>query len=381
MKGNNDMNTKDGYCKKCILKASNPAVRLNKEGVCNFCNTMLHRKEAGVVNQDSLQEARKQSEEFYAYATTNQDTRQYDCILMLSGGKDSIWLLDKLIHKDHIRPLAFTLNHPYESNQAVENIMKVLEKLGVDHISFTPDLNRYNKYLRYIFTKKKSLSDSERLPCLICSNYIRIAAYLFAYKFDISYIVYCADPFQIPMNTNRQIPDIIKQLRAQYSDEMLVDIFGYDMNLLLNEQEKMPKYVFPYALMPDYNPETMMAELKERDLYDSNPRETHCSLLPLLNYYSIKRHDMLFYTRQFANDVRSGKVPRQEFIEFLEQYKEIMMKIAVKDEITEDEKKHIREVLSYKYKTPGDSKLEHEYKEILNLRKITESLNIKFDEI
>jgi hypothetical protein len=44
-----------------------------------------------------------------------------------------------------------------------------------------------------------------------------------------------------------------------------------------------------------YEPEQMIAELRAKGLYRSSPMETHCTLFPLLNYYSFKHWDCMFY--------------------------------------------------------------------------------------
>ena len=78
----------------------------------------------------------------------------YDCLLMLSGGKDSTHMLYKLI-KQKLRPLAFTVNHPFESHNAQSNIKKVWNRLNIEHISYTPNLGAYKKLLKKVFTWDK----------------------------------------------------------------------------------------------------------------------------------------------------------------------------------------------------------------------------------
>jgi acyl carrier protein len=66
---------------------------------------------------------------------------RYDCIVLLSGGKDSTYMLYQLVGMG-LRPLAFTLDNGYISDEAKANIRRVVNGLGVAHIfGHTPAMN------------------------------------------------------------------------------------------------------------------------------------------------------------------------------------------------------------------------------------------------
>jgi hypothetical protein len=78
--------------------------------------------------------------------------------------------------------------------------------------------------------------------------------------------------------------------------------------VLFAEDEDLPKIVFPFiAMRYDYDPDAMVRELKEKGLYQSSPLETHCTLYPLLNYYSFKNWGCMFYKLNASSYLRAVK--------------------------------------------------------------------------
>ncbi|MEM9821937.1 MAG: amino acid adenylation domain-containing protein, partial [Bacteroidota bacterium] len=123
-------------CTKCGLPSNYPGVSFDEEGVCHICNSF-----------ESYQ--RKVSKYFKAPADLMalfEEARQkqrgeYDCLLLLSGGKDSSYALGQLIEMG-MKVLTFTLDNGYISEQAKANVRRITNELGVDHIfGETPAMN------------------------------------------------------------------------------------------------------------------------------------------------------------------------------------------------------------------------------------------------
>jgi len=75
-------------CKRCILPESLPSVKLDKNGICNHCNTYdrLFSNWKDVKSQ-----RKKEFEDLLEWA--KRLNRNYDCLILLSGGKDSTYAL------------------------------------------------------------------------------------------------------------------------------------------------------------------------------------------------------------------------------------------------------------------------------------------------
>ena len=124
------------YCARCGLASNLPGTTFDEEGVCNVCRayeTYANKAEAYFKTPDEL---RLIVAEMRANRTGN-----YDCLVMLSGGKDSTYMLYQLCALG-LKPLVFTLDNGFISEEAKANIRRVVQALGVDHVfGTTPHMN------------------------------------------------------------------------------------------------------------------------------------------------------------------------------------------------------------------------------------------------
>jgi amino acid adenylation domain-containing protein len=103
-------------CAACLLPAGYPDLRLDEQGVCNYC----HRYEN---DREQAKKYFKSSDEFRELMDRAKETKgsQYDCLLLYSGGKDSTYVLYRLVELG-LKVLAFTFDNGYISQTAFENI-------------------------------------------------------------------------------------------------------------------------------------------------------------------------------------------------------------------------------------------------------------------
>ena len=116
-------------CQSCLLTTQHPEVKLNKHGVCNVCESWSDYESASRAYFQALPD-------FQALCdTARQERRQddYDCMLLYSGGKDSSYVLHRLVDLG-LKVLAFTFDNGFISNAAFENIRRQTESLGVKSI-------------------------------------------------------------------------------------------------------------------------------------------------------------------------------------------------------------------------------------------------------
>lgn len=363
------------YCKKCLMKSGDPGVVIKSDGLCNQCSGDEIK---GAV--ENIKKIIAEAMEFEDFLNTERDKNAYDCLLMLSGGKDSINMLDQMVNKYNAKVLAFSINHPFESNLALKNIELCISKLNVEHIMFTPNINDYKQILGRVFNMDHGQSTScgsratYKTPCILCTAFMQLKSYLFAAKLGIPYILYCADPFQMS-HIQKDMQLVIKDLIALLGDKC-EEIFGSDFSILKNpDWNKLPKIIYPYALVDNYNPDVIVDTLKKKGLYSGSPIETHCSLYSLLNYYSYKNFDMNFYAPEIAYDVRIGKLNRTNAIEYAECFKKIILETALKNNITEEDKAFILHTIRLLYE--NEQQVNFIYDKILNLKKIMKDFHVK----
>lgn len=124
-------------CTRCILPESLSEITFDSEGVCNYCR----KYENDFKNWDSIKERKaKEFEKILLKAKKLQ--RPYDCLVPLSGGKDSTYALYLAAKVYKLKTLAISLDNSYLSNPAKENIKNALTNCNADHIYYT--LNHKN---------------------------------------------------------------------------------------------------------------------------------------------------------------------------------------------------------------------------------------------
>lgn len=118
------------YCTSCLMPDTKPDLKLNDEGVCNACTAYQNRKE---VDWD----ARMKELEGLLDQYRNKEGSNWDCIVPVSGGKDSTFQVIRMLQMG-LNPLCVTATTCDFSEIGRRNIQKIKE-LGVDYMEFSPN--------------------------------------------------------------------------------------------------------------------------------------------------------------------------------------------------------------------------------------------------
>ena len=122
------------YCQRCILPDTRPGVRLDPDGICNGCRNAERKAR---IDWDARARAFDR-----LVANTRARKGSYDCIIPVSGGKDSHWqVLTCLEHGLH--PLCVTYAYPGRTAHGEANLRNLVG-LGVDHLDLrvNPEVER-----------------------------------------------------------------------------------------------------------------------------------------------------------------------------------------------------------------------------------------------
>ena len=138
---------KDLICSRCIYDSNVPSITFDKEGVCNYCKQ---------VDQlaDQYSTGKKEGEQNLAVIIEEikraGKNNKYDCVIGVSGGTDSSYLLLKAIEWG-LKPLAVHYDNTWNSAIASENIRKVTTKLGIDLKTYVVNNNESDDIFRSFF--------------------------------------------------------------------------------------------------------------------------------------------------------------------------------------------------------------------------------------
>jgi len=131
-------------CSRCIYDESIPSISFDSEGVCNYCRTHEQldieyptgTRGEGKLN-DLAERIRREGR-----------GKEFDCVVGVSGGCDSSYLLWLAKEKLGLRPLAVHFDNTWDSKIAVENLHRMLKALDIPLYTYVMDNDEFNDLAR-----------------------------------------------------------------------------------------------------------------------------------------------------------------------------------------------------------------------------------------
>lgn len=166
-------------CKKCIMDTTDKTIKFDKDGVCNYCKAAEKAiKQFGYRGDISDTHLKQMIDTI----KKEQKDMQYDCVIGVSGGVDSAYLL-YMAHKWGLRILAVHVDAGWNSEVAVENIHKLCSKLNIDLKKVVIDWDTMKEVQRaYMFSGLPNVD--------VPQDHVFFAAlYDFAHKYKIKYVL------------------------------------------------------------------------------------------------------------------------------------------------------------------------------------------------
>lgn len=130
------------YCVRCCIPQTQEGVIFDELGVCQACQSAEQKIHIDWTQREKV--LRSLLDEAKAKAGNN-----YDCIIPISGGKDSTFQLHVLTQVYGMKPLAVTFSHNWFSETGWYNLQNSLEQFNVDHVMFTPNRKLVNKLAKH----------------------------------------------------------------------------------------------------------------------------------------------------------------------------------------------------------------------------------------
>lgn len=116
-------------CSRCVMDTTDEAIRFDASGACDHCLSFdSHTK----PNWPQGERASRQLERLAGSIKAEGIGRDQDCLIGMSGGVDSSYLLYLAVRRLGLRPLVFHVDAGWNSQVAVNNIERLVDGLGVD---------------------------------------------------------------------------------------------------------------------------------------------------------------------------------------------------------------------------------------------------------
>uniref|UniRef100_UPI0035938AC1 amino acid adenylation domain-containing protein n=1 Tax=Pricia sp. TaxID=2268138 RepID=UPI0035938AC1 len=321
-------------CVQCGLPSNYPEIEFNEQGVCQLCTSFSNY-------EDKVKRYFKNDDELVRILTSKRlENPTYDCISLLSGGKDSTYVLGRLIDMG-LRVLAFTMDNGYISDQAKENIDHIVTQLGVDHVYgetphmneiFVDSLHRHhnvcNGCFKTIYTLSTQIALEKKIPFILTGLSrgqffeTRLTEELF---------------WEDTLDTTK-IDDTILEARKLYHREQdavkrLLDVSAFEDDTVFEKVQFVDFYRYS-----DVSLEELLIYLKDKLGWvrpTDTGRSTNCLINQVGIYVHKKEEGYSNYAFPYSWDVRLGHKRRDESL------------VEINEAIDETEVQRIMEEIGY----------------------------------
>ena len=166
-------------CNRCVMDTSDFEIVFDNNGICNHCKDFEK-----TLSNPKLDKriADQQLKSLIEKIKNSKGNNQYDCLVGISGGVDSCYTAF-LCKKWGLNPLLIHMDNGWNSEIAVKNVKKIVDKLKLDYISYVLEWEEFRE-IQLAFLKS-SIVDLE-MPTDIA---IAASLYKTAAKYGIKHII------------------------------------------------------------------------------------------------------------------------------------------------------------------------------------------------
>jgi len=167
-------------CRNTVIDTSFPGITFDKHGVSSlYLDFQKNIKPYWNPNSKTHKDLGQIIEEI----KIKGKNKDYDCILGVSGGIDSSYLLHKVVNDFNLKPLVFHVDGGWNSEEAVHNIDSLINKLNLDLFTEVIDWDEMRNFQLALFKSGVPHLDIPQDMAFIST------LYKFANKYNIKYIM------------------------------------------------------------------------------------------------------------------------------------------------------------------------------------------------
>ncbi|MBK26591.1 MAG: LPS biosynthesis protein [Halobacteriovorax sp.] len=139
------------YCKRCLYPENHPLnIVFDESGICSGCR--VHEEKYTLDWDERLDRLKKIVNQY-----KSKSRNIHDCIIPVSGARDSYFIVDFVKNKLGLTPLLVTYNKQYNTDRGIRNLAYLQSKMGCDILSMTVDPRLVKKITRETLRLKGSI--------------------------------------------------------------------------------------------------------------------------------------------------------------------------------------------------------------------------------
>jgi Fe-S cluster biogenesis protein NfuA len=286
-------------CKTCFMKL--PDIHIHDDE-CIFCKN--YKGKWAIRDYEAKEKELKNILDFYKQKHKHD---KYDCIVPVSGGKDSTYVLFLAVKKFGLRPLAVNFNNGIRTELAKRNIDKAVEKLNVELVTIAPDEKELQAMYRHFFIKTGNM-------CTVCNHMINTTVINAAAEHGISLIlVGGVNKLELaPIYGNKRycMEEVFKAVLANEMD--------FDISKYLNKPIRLRNNIEFITLFNyiDYDYNIVLKTLKdELDWRESlhGDSKIDCQYYPVISYFKYIKNSVSSSILSSSALLRDNKISKDEY--------------------------------------------------------------------
>lgn len=322
--------TKD--CCLCAIPSNAKGVIIDERGLCNYCDFENR-------NNLNLYDNQKYKQLFTDRIESIRNKYNYDALVGISGGKDGVYVLHKLVREYDLKVLAFTYVNEFMSDEISNNIDKIIRIYNVDHFYYKP--KNLKSFYRGVIKKLG-------VPCYACA----FAGYYLTLRLllekNILFFVHGRTPFQMFRNLDQTAFEtdlniaLIKSNFSNYDVENLIIIYRNAYQSISKLVESLPieysekqgimeeffsplsslqnNFVpesYSFFLTEPYDESTIRRVLQTEAGYTAPSSHEDCKIHDVAGYLTYINEGVSIDIKESATMVRKGLLSKKEFKDLL----------------------------------------------------------------
>lgn len=317
------------YCLRCCLPETVESIEFDNRGICNGCNSAEQKMK---INWEVRE---KEFQRLLDRHKNDNLDRQWDCLLPISGGKDSFWQAHVIKKVYGMRPLAVTFSHNWFTKVGKENLELLLETFDLDHMMYTPRRGAVNSIAKKsIF----SIGDS----CWHCHAGVGSFPLQIAEKFNIKLVIYgesaaeegCRKSYKESTTSNMFDEDYFQTMSAKKTPQEMSDQKFTERNFDIFKTPSKKEYQdakIEGIHLGDYffwDEEQQVDFIKNNYGWKENTVEgtykkyksVECKMTGLHDWAKFIKRGFGRATDHATRDVRAGIITREQGFELIKEY-------------------------------------------------------------
>lgn len=312
------MTEKHQICMNCVMDTTDTAIVFDTLGVCDHCNTFFNNV---LPNWDTGPKGRAQLDRMANEIKESGRGKDFDCIIGMSGGIDSSYLVHLAKEVLGLRPLVFHVDAGWNSQIAVNNIERLVDGLNLDLFTEVIDWEEMKDLQRAFFRSGVSHIDTPQDHAFFATMY------KFATKHRVKHILTGANlstecirnpiEWMYYQSDSRQIKDIHRQFGEH-------PLKSFPLTSILRHKVWMPyvrgiKVLRPLNFVPYIKVEAKQL-LMDRYGWQPYPQKHFESRFTRFyeSYWLPERFGYDVRKVQYSSLIVTGQMTRQEALEELQ---------------------------------------------------------------